>query len=270
MLTVGAFARLSGVSAKVLRLYDGAGLFRPAWVDPGSGYRYYTPTQLPELRRILALRDLGMPLARIARLVAGGDDLAAALDGRRADLERERADLDRRLAALDIEVALARRGATGPDVVVRRIAPEPVATLDAARTGGDIGAAFYEAETYVRDHRRRAHRPPGSLERPDGSTVFVPVVRSVPPSERIGFTRLPEVRAATVLHRGPYETLDATRTALLDWTAAAGLAPAGPLRILYLQFGAEPELRLPRGWVVQRAAEFVTELQQPVAPAVDG
>ena len=48
-------------------------------------------------------------------------------------------------------------------------------------------------------------------------------------------------------------------------STAAGLAPTGPLRILYLQFGAEPELRLPRGYLVERDADFVTELQLPVS-----
>jgi hypothetical protein len=36
------------------------------------------------------------------------------------------------------------------------------------------------------------------------------------------------------------------------------------MRTLYLQFGAEPELRLPPGWVVGRDEELVTELQLPV------
>ena len=48
-----------------------------------------------------------------------------------------------------------------------------------------------------------------------------------------------------------------------DWVAAAGLVPTGPLRVLYLQFGAEPELRVPRGYLVHRDADFVTELQHP-------
>lgn len=46
--------------------------------------------------------------------------------------------------------------------------------------------------------------------------------------------------------------------------AAAGHAPAGPLRILYLQFGAERDLRLPGGWTVERDDDFVTELQLPI------
>jgi hypothetical protein len=46
--------------------------------------------------------------------------------------------------------------------------------------------------------------------------------------------------------------------------AKSGLSADGPMRILYLQFGAEPELKVPRGYIVEREAEFVTELQLPV------
>ena len=69
---------------------------------------------------------------------------------------------------------------------------------------------------------------------------------------------------ASAIHRGPYAGIAAARASLLPWTEAAGLAAAGPMRTLYLQFGAEPELRLPSGWVVEREDAFVTELQLPV------
>ena len=272
MFTVGAFARLAGVSARMLRAYDASGLFRPAWTDPSSAYRYYTPAQLPGLRRILALRDLGMPLAEIDRLATGGGDLRAAHDRRRAELERERAEVERRLTALGIQVDLAGSGSAIPDVAVRRIPAEPVATFDLGlRADGDVGAAFYELEAHVRDLGRRAHRPPGSVVDDDRMTIFVPLTRPIQPTDRIGTTRLPAIRAVTLLHRGPYRALGASRAALARWTSDAGLAPGGPLRVLYLQFGAEPELRLPRGWVVDRAADLVTELQLPLAePQIGG
>jgi hypothetical protein len=39
------------------------------------------------------------------------------------------------------------------------------------------------------------------------------------------------------------------------------------MRTLYLAFGADPELRVPPGYVVDRDEDFVTELQLPVADA---
>jgi DNA-binding transcriptional MerR regulator len=265
VFTVGAFARLAGVSAKVLRAWDAAGLFRPAWIDGSTGYRYYTPAQLPELRRILALRDVGMSLPEIGRLMSAGGDLRAALERRRTELEQARRELDRQLAALDIRVGAAGGGAAAPDVVLRNLPAEPVATFDfALREDGDEAEAWNELERYVRDLGARAHRPPTALE-DDGVTLCVPVRRAVPPTDRIGYRRLPACRAATLLHRGSYAGLEDARRALAAWVEAAGLVASGPLRILYLQFGADADLRLPKGWLVERAADLVTELQQPVA-----
>jgi DNA-binding transcriptional MerR regulator len=264
VFTIGPFSRLAGVSAKVLRSYDELGLFRPVWTDQASAYRYYSPSQLPELRRILMLRELGIGLAEIARLVDGRRDLAAALDARRDELERERRAIDRRLAALDIRFEMDRT-ASPIDVVVRPLPAEPVATLRVA-AGGDVEAAFYELEVRVRDLRRRANRPPGAILFDDGTAeIFVPVRGSLPTDDRIGFRRLEACRAATVLERGPYGRMGTAQARLERWIGSAGYRRAGETRVIYLQFGAEPELRLPRAYLVDRSTDFVTELQVPIA-----
>jgi effector-binding domain-containing protein len=102
---------------------------------------------------------------------------------------------------------------------------------------------------------------------PEEDGIFVPLRRRIPSTDRIGVGRLPATRAATVLHHGPYASLPGARSDLLAWVRATGLIPSGPLRVLYLQFGAEPELRVPRGWTVERDADFVTELQLPIEAA---
>ncbi len=268
MFTVGGFARLAGVSAKVLRAYDAAGLFAPAWVDPASSYRYYSPAQLPNLRRIQALRDVGLSRAEIGDLVDGGADLRATLERRRLALEAERRELDRRLAILDIRVGRDGADSAGADIVVRRLAAEIVATMDPRLApDDDIATAFHELEVHVRDAAARAHRPPGAL--PDEDVIFVPLRRSIAPTERIGVRRLRSTTAATILHHGPYAMLPAVLEGLRRWVAAAGHVATGPLRILYLQFGAEADLRLPRGWTVERDADFVTELQLPIDDPAD-
>jgi PPM family protein phosphatase len=64
-MPIGEFSDRSGLSAKRLRTYAAEGLLAPAAVDPGSGYRYYSPGQLPDARLIDALRQAGVPLADI-------------------------------------------------------------------------------------------------------------------------------------------------------------------------------------------------------------
>src|SRR5690606_9067221 len=147
----------------------------------------------------------------------------------------------------------------GPDIVVRPVSIEAVAVMSLE---GAVGNPFVELETHVRDAGRRAHRPPGAI--PSQREIFVPVTGPIPTTDRIAYRRLPACRVASVIHRGPYAGVAQDRAVRLRWVEAAGLVLAGPMRTLYLQFGAEPELRLPPGWVVDRDEQFVTELQQPV------
>lgn len=60
MLTIGAFAQLGQVTHRMLRHWDSAGILVPAHVDKFSGYRSYDPSQLAQLHRIVALRQLGL------------------------------------------------------------------------------------------------------------------------------------------------------------------------------------------------------------------
>ncbi|MEV7385228.1 MULTISPECIES: MerR family transcriptional regulator [unclassified Streptomyces] len=92
LLTIGAFAARSRLSAKALRLYDRLGLLAPAHVDEATGYRYYRAGQAERARLVALLRQLDMPLARIAEVVEAeeatdGDRAAALLAGFWADVE---------------------------------------------------------------------------------------------------------------------------------------------------------------------------------------
>ncbi|MEV5846099.1 MerR family transcriptional regulator [Streptomyces sp. NPDC051985] len=92
LLTIGAFASRSRLSAKALRLYDRLGLLAPAHVDEATGYRYYRAGQAERARLVALLRQLDMPLARIAEVVgavetADADTAAGLLNGYWADVE---------------------------------------------------------------------------------------------------------------------------------------------------------------------------------------
>ncbi len=80
-MSIGEFARASGLTPKALRLYDELGLLAPADVVPHTGYRSYDPAQLGPARLIAALRGVGMPLARI-RVVGALPARAAAVEVR--------------------------------------------------------------------------------------------------------------------------------------------------------------------------------------------
>jgi DNA-binding transcriptional MerR regulator len=91
-------ARRFGVTTKALRLYERHGLIAP--VRSASGWRTYGPAQVTRLVQILALKRLGLPLARIAELLAGRDDLGAVLALQEDVLSRESQRLARALAVV--------------------------------------------------------------------------------------------------------------------------------------------------------------------------
>jgi len=73
-LSIGQFPRRSLLSPKALRLYDLQGLLAPAEVDPVNGYRRYRESQLADARLIARLRQLDMPLADVATVIAAPED----------------------------------------------------------------------------------------------------------------------------------------------------------------------------------------------------
>lgn len=95
MLTIGAFARLGGVSVKALRHYATIGLIVPAQVDSATGYRSYAPEQLFLLNHILVLKDLGLSLSQIGALLEEG----VPLDQLHGMLRLKRAELHDQIAA---------------------------------------------------------------------------------------------------------------------------------------------------------------------------
>ena len=73
LLSIGRFARLSGLSVGALRHYDELDLLRPARTDPFTNYRLYRRDQLETARTIVRMRDLEVPLETIRDLLATDD-----------------------------------------------------------------------------------------------------------------------------------------------------------------------------------------------------
>jgi DNA-binding transcriptional MerR regulator len=75
-----------GVSVKALRLYEQRGLIAP--LRTAAGWRAYGPNEMARAAEIVALRQLGLSLSQVARVLAGdSNDLEPALAAHQAALE---------------------------------------------------------------------------------------------------------------------------------------------------------------------------------------
>lgn len=91
--SVGAVAKLTGVTVRTLHHYDEIGLLSPG-ERSGAGYRRYSEADLERLQQILGYRELGFRLEEIATILA--DPAADAM----AHLRRQHALLLDRLERL--------------------------------------------------------------------------------------------------------------------------------------------------------------------------
>ena len=86
LFSIGELARYQKISKQTLIFYDKIGLFRPAWVDPDNGYRYYSASQMDDLDTILMMKKIGFSLSEI-RAHMENYDLESSLALFRGQLE---------------------------------------------------------------------------------------------------------------------------------------------------------------------------------------
>lgn len=88
-LTIGEFARATGISASALRFYHDCGLVVPGEIDPVTGYRYYHRRQVRQALVLRHLRSAGLRIAQVRPLLAAPQpDVREALAEHLAGMER--------------------------------------------------------------------------------------------------------------------------------------------------------------------------------------
>ena len=144
MFRIGEFSKIAQVPASQLRYYDEIGLFTPIQTDRETGYRYYSVQQLAALNRILALKDLGLSLEQIKRLVeeeVSPEEIRGMLTLRKAQIEQTIQSEAMRLQAVELRLQqLERQGIQDDDVVLKPLPAQPFLSL--RHTCHDLSETF--------------------------------------------------------------------------------------------------------------------------------
>ncbi|MGW4565447.1 MerR family transcriptional regulator [Streptomyces sp. NPDC004561] len=257
LLTIGAFAARARLSAKALRLYDRLGLLVPAHVDEASGYRYYRAGQTERARLVAMLRQLDMPLARIAevvgaegaeaaeRLAAYWADVEARVAGQRTLAEYLRGRLSGRSSEMYGKFAIETVDVPAQLVITEKrhtLAGELPAWIGASlgrleaaarECGGVTGAPFvvYHAEVSMESDGPAESCVPVADEAAarawaerNGRGWEIAV--RVEPAARLAYTRITKAQVAHPQILAAFEAVE-------QWTAREGLETAGPCREVY-------------------------------------
>ncbi|MDL2276581.1 MerR family transcriptional regulator [Breznakia sp. OttesenSCG-928-G09] len=73
MFKIGEFSKLTQVTVRMLRYYDEIDLLKPSKIDENNGYRLYAIDQVPELQKILMLRDARFSINEIKDIMNNWD-----------------------------------------------------------------------------------------------------------------------------------------------------------------------------------------------------
>ena len=97
LLNIGQAAERSGVSARMLRHYEGLGLLSGV-ARTESGYRQYTEADIHSLRFIKRSRDLGFSMDEITELMGLWQNRRRASSSVKRIAEKHLAELEQRIA----------------------------------------------------------------------------------------------------------------------------------------------------------------------------
>jgi DNA-binding transcriptional MerR regulator len=274
MLRISEFSRLTRIPAKTLRYYDDIGLFCPAQVDKFTGYRYYSVNQLARLNRILALKELGLSLEQVKDMLDNNltpEQIRGMLMLKQAELQQQIQQEQMRLLYVENKLKQIEEEGLMSDyeVVIKSVAPVHAATIrattpDMAHIGQTLDRAFDTLMTYIGEHGKQSDKPEEcgitlylDPEMPDKDILLeaaLGIEGDMKATGDINVYTLPAIEmAASVVHHGPFNTLDKAYHALFKWIEANDYEVCGPNR--------EINLAYERGGDQNK---YVTELQFPV------
>ena len=270
MLKIGEFSKFSRVSVKTLRYYDEIGLLNPLKVDELSGYRYYSVEQLTRLNRIMGLKNLGLSLDEISRILTDNPSTEKAheiLQVKQKEIMGRLREEEIRLKKVEEWLTKIEKAGALPeyDVLLKKIESLTVASVrDVIPTYNDISRLYRELFSYLGRNRIQFAGPPMAInhdaeyrEKDVDIEATIPVQGNLTGNEKVTIRELPEIeQMASVIHRGPYENLGRVYQALIAWVEANCYQIAGPDREIYLKG--------PGQFLKGNPRDYVTEIQLPV------
>ncbi len=87
-MRIGKFAQLAEMPVSVLRHYDEEGVLIPEYIDPFTGYRYYSVRQIETVHQITLLKQAGLSLSEIRNILenpTNTEQIIRILDKHEAD-----------------------------------------------------------------------------------------------------------------------------------------------------------------------------------------
>ena len=239
LVPIGRFSQITQLSIKALRLYAEQGLLCPKYVDPDSGYRYYSLAQTQAAARIRLLRQLEMPLEEIRAVIHAENPEAV-----RFLLVQHQERIAGRIRQHQHALILLQRLLENKEelvsypVKVKEVTTQPILSIRIQTPPEAFDQAVPSASQELIDYVERLgvrskDLPPLIIlhtytEEMADIEVGIPVERTVAGEGRITSNVLAGGPVAYIMHVGPYEELGTVYPALAAWIQEHGHETNGP------------------------------------------
>ena len=267
LFQIGEVAKLYHLSVGTLRHYEQVGLLAPEYVDPATGYRYYSVRQFEQLTNIRYLRALGLPLDEITAYMNNRDidtisdtlrRQNALVQQKKQELEIIERKIDHRLAQLE--------DARSSELDVIRLVHQPALRLVLLRDNVKFNSYLW-LEQSIRKIEQGQKLPLSYLGKIGVGISAENLCAGVFDHYDLVFLTLddedvyegqvevlPECRCAAVRFRGDHGSAAAYYEKLMQYIRQNGLQAAGFSR----------EIALVDNCISNDPAQFVTEIRIPV------
>ncbi|WP_430885005.1 MerR family transcriptional regulator [Fusibacter sp. JL216-2] len=266
MYSIGLFSKMNRITTKTLRHYDEIGLLKPAHVDDFTGYRYYSSDQLVRLNQIITLKQMGIGLSDIGKILEHPEGVEVLLSIKENDLLKRIEEQKKMLKSVQNYMKRIKGELTMkytpvvrslPDVIVasmRLIAPDYDYYFEIIPKMGDEmrkqGAVCAEPEYCFNIYHDGEYK-----EKDIDVEVCEAVVDYCEDTELIKFKKIKGYKEALcVLHKGPYSTLPDAYNFAFEWVKDNGYEVVGLPRESYID-GI---------WNKDSDEEWLTEIQIPI------
>ena len=262
MYRIGEFSELSKTTIKTLRYYEKEGLLIPAHVDQDTGYRFYETSQLPELAKIISLRQIGLSISNIKNILDGGS-LEQILKLRKQELETEISLSSNQLLQIN---NLLEGKSMEKEVILKELPSYTIYYKEGVvkdfdeivkfilQSAGECKSTNPNIKCVEPDYCYISYLD-GEYKEKDIKIRYAQAVTEMgTPSETIKFEKLNPVKAACIYHKGAYNNLRESYSFLLKWVEENGYEIVEPIRERYID----------GMWNKGSEEEWLTEIQIPV------
>ncbi|MDY2596550.1 MAG: MerR family transcriptional regulator [Oliverpabstia sp.] len=259
---IGMFAAMNRVTVKALRFYEEQGLLLPASIDSETGYRYYKLNQMATLHRISALKQAGFTLEEILR-INNGEDEEALLLKKKSELLSKIAELTKQVAVLD-GYLVKRKSCLLTPVLIKEV---PECKVAYRRTRLDSYDNLFNKMPQMGELMEQAgcicalpeycftnYLEPSYKEEDILVELCESVTECKDDSGELHFKSMPKIQAASIFHKGSYNTLATSYESVLKYVEDNGYEIVGAIRESYID-GI---------WNKENESEWLTEIQVPI------